>query len=130
MSDRRERFIRSPRCWRWKLTAKRWASSRKAAKEHNPELIRFTLQRLAFAGEKHLFALLGEGADVEILVQIKLAQGLHHGRELALAAVNHHHIGPVVEAVGLQSAAAFVTQGTHIHPLPPWPGPSAENDGA
>ena len=28
MSERRERFIRSPRCWRWKLTAKRWASSR------------------------------------------------------------------------------------------------------
>ena len=96
----------------------------KAAKEHNPELIRFTLQRLAFAGEKHLLALLGEGADVEILVQIKLAQGLHHGRQLALAAVDHHHIGPVVEAVGLQSAATFVTQGTHIHPFRLGPGPA------
>ena len=69
--------------------------------EHNTELVRFTLQRLAFAGEKNLFALLGEGADVEILMQIQLPQGLHHGGKLAFAAVDHHHIGPVVEAICL-----------------------------
>ena len=72
----------------------------------NTELVRLTVQGLPLPRQEHLLSLLGEGADVEILVQIEFPQGLHHGRELAFAAIDHHHIGPVVETVGLQGTAA------------------------
>ena len=44
----------------------------------------------------------------------------------ALATVDHHHIRPVVEAIGLQGTAALVTQCTEINAISLGPGPTPE----
>ena len=41
-------------------------------------------------------------------MEIQFPQRFHHGRELTLAAINHHHIRPVIEPIGLQCAAPLV----------------------
>ena len=97
-----------------------------ATQQGHAELIRLTLQWLTFAGEENLLPLFGQRADVEVLVQIEFPQCLHHRRELSFAAIDHHHIRPVVEAVGLQGTATFVAQGTHIDTISLGAGPTPE----
>ena len=41
-------------------------------KQSHTQLIRFTVERLAFTGQKHLFPLLGQGTDLKLLLQVCL----------------------------------------------------------
>ena len=46
--------------------------------QSHTQLIRFTVERLALTGQKDLFPLLGQGADLQLLLQVQFAQSLHH----------------------------------------------------
>ena len=76
-----------------------------AAQQLHAELIGLTLQGLTGARPKHLLTLFSQRADHQFIGQIQLPQGLHHGRELAFAAIDHHHVRPIGETVGLQGRA-------------------------
>ena len=45
---------------------------------------------------------------------------------MSFPAIDHHHIWPVVEAVGLQGTATLVAQGTHINTISLGAGPTPE----
>ena len=81
----------------------------------NTKLIGLTFEGMTFSRQEDFLALLGQGTHVEIFMQIQLTQCLHHCGQLAFATVNHHHIRPVVEAIGLKGAAALVSQCAHIN---------------
>ena len=92
----------------------------------HPQLLRFALQRFLRPRDKHFFALLGQRAHHQLFIEVELAQGLHHGGELPLAAIDHHHIGPVVQTTGVQSATGGTAQLTQIDTLRFGLGPAAE----
>ena len=73
-----------------------------APEQLHTELIGFALDRLAGSRAKHFLPLFGQGTHHQFIGQIKLPQRLHHRRQLAFAAIDHHHIGPIGEAIGLQ----------------------------
>ena len=97
-----------------------------AAQQGHTELVRFAVQGLPGTGHEHLFALLGERTHHQIFMQIELPQGFHHGRKLPLAAVDHHHIRPVVEATGVQGGTGEAAQVGQISPLGLGLGPAAK----
>ena len=92
----------------------------------HPQLIRLALERLLCPRQEHLLPLLGQRTHHQLLIEVQLPQGLHHGRELPLAAINHHHIGPVVQATRVQGAAGGTAQGPQIAPLRLGLGPAPE----
>ena len=85
-----------------------------SAQERDTELICITVERLAFPWQEDLLALFGEGADREIFVKIQFTQCFHHCRELALTTIDHDHVWPVIESIGLQRTAPLMAQGSDV----------------
>ena len=73
-----------------------------APQQLHTELIGLALQRLAGSWPKHFLPLFRQGTHHQFVSQIQLPQRLHHRRKLAFAAIDHHHIGPIGESIGLQ----------------------------
>jgi hypothetical protein len=48
-----------------------------STKQRNSQLISFTLQRLTFSRKEHLFPLLCEGANIQIVMEIQFSESLH-----------------------------------------------------
>ena len=97
-----------------------------APQQHDPQLAGLALDGLLGAGQEHLLPLLGQGANHQLVVQVQFPQGLHHGGKLALATVDHHHIGPVVEAARMQGRVGLAAQLRQVGPLGLGLGPAAE----
>ena len=97
-----------------------------APQQHDAELAGLAFERLFGPGQKHLLPLFGQGTNHQIFMQIQFPQGFHHGRELALAAIDHHHIGPVVEATRMQGGTGLAAQLRQVGPLGLGLGPAAK----
>ena len=89
----------------------------KASKQGNTQLIGFAVEGVAFPWQEHLLTLFGQGADVELLVQIQLSKRLHHCRQLTFSPVDHHHVRPIVQAIGLQGTPSPLPQGSQVGAL-------------
>jgi hypothetical protein len=106
MSSRVLRSAALPRRSRWKVLAKRWASSRSRARRNSSAVLGAERQRLLDPAHEHAVGqiagrhrpLLGQGDHVEHRVVAverdpEIAQRRHRHPELALAAVDHQQVG-------------------------------------
>ena len=105
VEDRTRAAGRTPRRCRWKVTAKRWASSRTRCSSSEAGSSARSASGARAARHEDLFALLGEADDRKC--DAALAHRLEGRRELPLAAVDHDQGGPRGEAL----VVAFVGLG-------------------
>ena len=78
---------------RWKVMAKRCASSRMRCTRKRPSELSRQQDRDALAGQENLLALLGQPDHRHLIQQIELLQHLDRHAELALAAVHDQQVG-------------------------------------
>ena len=105
MSSRMLLVIRLPRRSRWKVMAKRCASSRTRCSRYSASEPRRQADRVGRARPVHLLELLGQRGQRDLAVEPQLAHHPLRHAELPLAAVDQQQVGRVGEA--------------RLRPLPP-----------